>query len=160
MLTVYNGVFTPEENLKLYNSILYGKNFTYGEVDSYDTPPTGMVYDLSCDDQLYGTFYKAVARNWVEVEKLNLQRAYVNLFLPNENPYFHNDGNVITCLFYINPEYDINEGGETQFIIDDNIIGIKAKPARLVVFDGKIVHRATSFRKHPRLTVALKFFPV
>ena len=159
MLTVYNDVFTSEENLKLYNSILYGNKFTYGEVDSYDTPPTGMVFDLSNDDQLYETFYNAVVRNHFVVKNLKLQRAYVNLFLPNENPYFHNDGNVITCLFYINPSYDVNEGGETQFLIEDNIVGIKAKPARLVVFDGKIVHKATSFRNHPRVTVALKFIP-
>ena len=159
MIKVYNGVFTPEENLKLYNSILFGKKFTYGEVDSFDTPPTGMVYDMSEDDNLFDKFYAAVLRNHSEIESLSYQRAYVNLFLPHEDPYFHTDGNVITCLFYINPEYNDNEGGETQFLIEDNIVGIKAKPARLVVFDGNIVHRATSFRSNPRLTVALKFIP-
>ena len=159
MLTVYNNVFTADKNLELYKTLLYKNSFTYGEVDTNDTPPTGMVLNLPLDSVLFKEFYDAVIRNHFAVKNLEVQRAYVNLFLPNENPYFHNDGNVITCLFYITPEYDINEGGETQFMIEDNIVGIKAKPARLVVFDGKIVHRATSFRNHPRITVALKFIP-
>jgi hypothetical protein len=157
MLIVYNDVFTNDKNLELYKTILYNNSFTYGEADRNDTQPTGMVLNLSLDGVLFKEFYDAVTRNHFAVKDLEVQRAYINLFFPNENPYFHNDGNVITCLFYITPEYDIDEGGETQFVIDDNIVGIKAKPARLVVFDGKIVHRATSFRNYPRITVALKF---
>ena len=157
MLIVYNDVFTNDKNLELYKTILYNNSFTYGEADRNDTQPTGMVLNLSLDDVLFKEFYDAVIRNHFAVRDLEVQRAYINLFFPNENPYFHNDGNVITCLFYITPEYNIDEGGETQFLIDDNIVGIKAKPARLVVFDGKIVHRATSFRNYPRITVALKF---
>jgi len=157
MLNVYNDVFTADKNLELYKTILYNNSFVYGEADKPDGLPTGMAFDLPADDVLFWEFYNVVIKNHFAVKDLEVQRAYVNLFFANENPYFHNDGNVITCLFYITPEYDIDEGGETQFLIDDNIVGIKAKPARLVVFDGKIVHRATSFRNYPRITVVLKF---
>ena len=30
-------------------------------------------------------------------------------------------------------------------------------PARLVMFDGKIRHRATSYRNQPRITIAIKY---
>jgi hypothetical protein len=159
MLTVYNDVFTAEQNLELYKTILYNNSFTYGEVDTKGLPPTGMIFNLHKDSGVFRALYDVVLQNDFRLKKLNVHRAYVNLFLPNENPYFHTDGNVITSLFYINPEYDINEGGETQFIINENIVGIQAKPARLVVFDGKLLHRATSFRSNPRITVAIKFIP-
>jgi len=158
MLNVYDSVFTAEENLDLNKRILYVKRFSYGEVDNIDTPPTGMVLELSQTGELFNIFYSKIIEHYDAIKETTFQRCYVNLFLPNENPYFHNDGPVITCLFYINPEYNINEGGETQFLIDDNIVGIKAKPGRLVIFDGKIPHRATSFRSNPRITVALKFY--
>jgi hypothetical protein len=159
MLTVYEDVFTADQNIKLYNTILYNNSFMYGEFDTDETPPNGMILNLQSDSALFKTFYDAVVRKHFAVKNLTMKRAYVNLFSPNEHTYFHADGDVITCLFYITPEHDINEGGETQFIIDDNIVGIRAKPSRLVIFDGNILHRATSFKSNPRITVALKFIP-
>jgi hypothetical protein len=159
MLTVYNNVFTADQNIKLYETILYKNPFMYGEIDTDDTPPNGMILNLQPDSALFKTFYDAVIRTHFAIKNLKVTRAYVNLFLPNEHTYFHADGDVITCLFYITPDHDINEGGETQFIIDDKIVGIQAKPSRLVIFDGNILHRATSFRNNPRITVALKFIP-
>lgn len=159
MLKVYNNVFTYKDNLELYNSLLYKTYYTYGEADVEGKPPTGVTSDILPENPLFKVFYDTVLRNVEEIKNLKLQRVSINLFLVGEKPYYHNDGNVITCLFYISPEYDDDEGGETQFLNDDNIIGIKAKPGRLVVFDGKIVHRATTFRNNPRITVALKFIP-
>ena len=63
----------------------------------------------------------------------------------------------ITFLYYPNWEWELQEGGETQFYIDGNILGVPPVPNRLVVFDGMIQHRATSFRNKHRFTIAIKY---
>ncbi len=50
-------------------------------------------------------------------------------------------------------------GGETQFLIDDEIRGILPFPNRLVYFDANILHKATSYRTGHRFTLALKYIP-
>jgi hypothetical protein len=157
-IDIYDDVMSYEENIKLYNQILYSLEFKYGEVDNEGLPPTGMVYEISLNDPLYDVFHNIVISKNPTIANLKSKRSYINLFFPNEKPYFHIDGNVITCLFYITPKYDINMGGETQFVEEGRgIIGVPSKPARLVIFDGKILHKATSFRSKPRITVALKY---
>ena len=84
---------------------------------------------------------------------------YINCFVPGENPYYHIDGEGLTFLYYPNLDWDVQQGGETQFYIDENIYGIIPKPNRMVVFDGMILHRATSFRNQHRFTVAIKYSP-
>ena len=84
---------------------------------------------------------------------------YINCFAPNENPYFHTDGEGVTFLHYANDRFDLQEGGETQFYVDENIYGVIPIPNRLVMFDGRILHRATSFRNGHRFTVAIKYSP-
>ena len=156
MLEIYDNIMSLADNDKLYHEILYNRNFKYGEMDKLTDPPRGLVMGL--EGPLLDIFHSFVVAQNNSFNFRKIQRAYVNLFLPNENPFFHEDGDVFTNLFYLNPQYDIDEGGETQFFIDDKIIGIQSKPSRLVVFDGRILHRATSFRTKPRITVALKYF--
>jgi hypothetical protein len=158
MIEIFDNCFTEEESYKLYK-ILLSRKYQYGETDNEDTPPTGVVFDIGDSDPLHQLFISKIEEcGSVFNIKFDLCfRSYVNLFLPNERPYFHTDGNVITCLFYFNPKYGIDEGGETQFIIDGDVRGIFPEPGRLVVFDGTILHRATSYRNKPRITVAVKF---
>jgi hypothetical protein len=158
MITVHDDVFSIEQNMMLYDILLYKSKFTYGEWDRQDLPSTGMLCELT-DKQTFDMFYKKLIELYPNLVNKHMHRAYVNLFKPNENPYYHYDGkDMTTYLFYINPEYDVDENGETLFKIGNEIIGVAAKPARLVVFDGMISHRATSFRSKPRITVAIKFF--
>jgi len=63
----------------------------------------------------------------------------------------------MTGLYYINDHWDYQDGGETQFLIDDEIRGIPPIPNRLVCFDSNILHRATTFRDKFRFTLALKY---
>jgi hypothetical protein len=51
----------------------------------------------------------------------------------------------------------VQEGGETQFIVDNEIYGVTPVPNRMVYFDASILHRATSFRNRHRFTVAIKY---
>ena len=53
--------------------------------------------------------------------------------------------------------WGVNDGGETQFLIDDLIQGVLPISNRLVGFDANILHRATPFRDKHRFTLAVKF---
>jgi len=154
-IQIYDNVISLEENNIIYNQLLYKGNYHYGEVDDDDHPPTGMVCSL--DNDTTNKFVSIAKEKNSFTKELSVNRVYANLFSPKENPYFHQDESVITALFYVNPPTSYDEGGETQFIVDDNVFGLLPKPCRLVLFDGKIPHRATSFRTIPRITVAIKF---
>ena len=172
-IKVYDNILSPEENEKYRIVLLHECFFTYGEIDDYDTKPCGLVCDF---DKLYHSDIKLTSvlktitenlldkiyKNEESLKNMKLIRVYLNLFLPNENPSFHIDANepgenAVTCLYYLNPSLDPNEGGETQFLIDEEIKGVISKPGRLTIFDGGLLHRATSFKNHPRLTLAFKF---
>ena len=91
---------------------------------------------------------------------MKLYRMYINCFAPNENPYFHVDGEGYTFLYYCdNEEFDLNEGGETQFLVDNDLMGVLPVPNRMVIFDGTIKHRATTYRSRHRFTIAIKYSP-
>lgn len=156
MILPFDDVMSQEKNDELYKFLLVENKFSYGERDRLGLEPVGL--SLEIDDPDLFNFLSDIAKSKFDrLQNLELQRAYVNLFLPNDRPYFHQDGHVYTCLFYITPQYDIDEGGETQFIVNNIIQGLPSRPGRLVIFDGELWHRATSYRSHPRLSIALKF---
>ena len=145
-----------ESQLKtLYEMLLYKVPYYYGETDSPGQPPQGLVSHLpgTLEQQLIET----AAYYMPDLKDRSLQRSYLNLFRPEDKPYFHTDGPVLTCMFYINEPCDFQDLGETQFYVDDKITGVLPKPGRMIVFDGELIHRATAFRDKPRITVVLKF---
>ena len=129
-------------------------SYTYGEYDTPETPPTGMVHEIEGND-IYKLFYEETKD--LVPKNFNLYRMYINCFAPTECPYFHTDGEGITFLYYPQYTWDIDVGGETQFVIDNEIKGVFPIPNRLVMFDGNILHRATTFRNKHRFTVAIKY---
>jgi len=168
-ITVHDNILTNEETEKYRNILLHNCPFTYGERDNPDTEPTGVVCDFTklmnsgaimspTFNSMLENLLNKIYKNNESLKNMKLYRMYLNLFIPNENPSFHIDGeNTVTCLYYLNPEIDLNEGGETQFLIDEEIKGVISKPGRLAIFDGGLKHRATSFKTKPRLTMAFKF---
>ena len=132
-------------------------SYTYGEVDNQNTPPTGMVHNIPESEKIYSLFESKLSAVPF-IKGMELYRMYVNCFAPSENPYFHTDGeNGITFLYYPNMNWDLQEGGETQFYINDDIYGITPVPNRIVIFSANIKHRATTFRNNHRFTVAVKY---
>jgi len=155
MIDIIDNFITPEKCQEFYNycaSALYH----YGEADTPDNPPTGMISELPFDNKWFKLFDSEISKQC----KLNSPyRAYINLFLPGENPYFHIDGNQedITFLFYPTLEWNLNEGGETKFYINNELRGILPLPNRAIIFSANILHSATSFRNKPRFTLAIKY---
>ena len=152
--------FSKQEHEIINDYCITSSNYVFGEKDDSEngTPPTGFVNEIP-ETHLVYKIINTILRERVEfIRDMKLDRMYVNCFAPGENGYFHDDGNCITFLYYPNEEqYDINEGGETKFLVNGNIQGILPIPNRMVIFDGKIKHSASGLRNHHRFTVAVKY---
>ena len=107
---------------------------------------------------IYKLFASRILKAVPDLKKLNLYRMYINCFAPSENPYFHTDGeDGYTFLYYPQKDWKLDDGGETQFIIDNNLYGILPESNRMIMFHANIPHRATTFRDRYRFTVAIKY---
>jgi hypothetical protein len=133
-------------------------NYRYGEQDTPDYPATGMIHNISGHEFVYKLFSRKIEETFDFLQSLKMYRMYVNCFAPGESSYFHIDHDTgYTLLYYPHFDWSLNDGGETQFYIDENLQGILPVPNRLSIFDASILHRATSFRNRHRFTVAIKY---
>ena len=131
-------------------------DYYWGERDNEQSSPTGMIHEIyDCEDtpvkESNQWIYDLFLENTNHLcPNLKLYRMYINLFAPEENPYFHTDSTDdedITFLYYVpSDDWDIDDGGETQFYHDGEMTGVLPIPNRMVYFDSTILHRATSFR--------------
>lgn len=154
---VSDDVFSPR-NQDLILDYCEDCSYTYGETDDGKNPPTGMVHNIPKNEKVYELFAEQIAISVPETQNMQLYRMYVNCFAPREIPYFHTDGDDgYTFLYYVNESWQPNDGGETQFLMDDSLHGVVPIPNRMVMFDASILHRATSFRDTHRFTVAIKY---
>lgn len=154
MITVIDNFLNISDSNKVIE-YCHNAKYSYGEYDFPGAPVTGMVHDIDETSEIYQLFHHKTRDL---VPQWNLNRMYVNCFAPSENPYFHIDGSHgVTFLYYVLEEWNLEHNGETQFVIDDEIRGIFPLPNRLVYFDAKILHRATTFRTGHRFTLALKY---
>ena len=155
----YKDKFFNEAEHNIINQYCIGASYQYGETDNDGTPCTGLIHNIPETSFVYKLFRKKLSDEYKEVTNdMKLYRMYINCFAPSENPYFHTDGEEgITFLYYPNMNWDLQEGGETQFYINDDIYGITPVPNRIVIFSANIKHRATTFRNNHRFTVAIKY---
>ena len=152
-----DGFFTETEQ-KIIEQYCHDARYIYGEHDNPDSTVTGMTHDIPETEFVYKLIAKTLHDRAEFTRNMNLYRMYVNHFAPSEEANFHNDGEGYTFLYYPHTEeYDLDEGGETQFLLDGNIFGIRAISNRMAVFDGQIPHRATPFRTQHRFTIAIKY---
>jgi hypothetical protein len=153
-IKIIDNLVNKKDQKNIYNEVIKLK-YNYGERDRDDTPPTGEIADLP-NNSVTLNILNSHIKNMMK--KYKLYRSYVNLFKPNENPYFHTDRETgKTVLYFANIEnYNLDEGGETQFFKKE-IKGILPLPGRIIIFDSNILHRATCFRNNIRYTVALKY---
>jgi hypothetical protein len=159
MKRIYNNLTEDSEKIKHFYMEVANLNYHYGEQDSKDTPPTGMVAELPEDTKVFATL-KEIYKNSEHYRHYpRLDRAYVNLFAPRELAFYHTDGDCMTLLYYANPMWHPNQGGETKIMnsVDMDVESVAPVPGRIVIFDGRREHTATPFRDMHRFTVALKF---
>lgn len=151
--------FLDEDHLKSFYDFCIKSPYFYGEKDAPYAPPTGLITPLKQGTFWY-VFFENKSKEKLEI-KQKIYRMYINLFLPGERPYYHIDGtgNDKTLLYYPNPNINLDKGGETKFIIDNEVKGILPITNRAIIFDANIKHCATSFREGPRFTLAIKYTP-
>jgi hypothetical protein len=151
--------------------LMYCKNasYSYGEVDKPQNIGNedfciGMIHQMFpfIENNITDLLTEECKAQFPEIEDYLLTRIYVNCFAPCENPYFHIDSidpdiKSYTCIFYVNDKWNLDDGGETQFYVNNILYGVPPEPNRMVLFDGRIKHRATSFRNRHRFTIALKY---
>lgn len=138
---------------------------------------TGLVHDVYChinkfsinpnickvgeentSIEIFNLFSTTIEEKFPEYKPENVTRLYVNCFAPSENPYFHSDGKTgTTFLYYPNLNWNLDDGGETQFFIDGNLYAVAPIPNRLIYFDANIMHKATTFRDRHRFSIAIKY---
>lgn len=142
---------------EIYKELL-SLDYYYGEVDNFDSPPTGMVSTLNKKSITYKSMLD-ICKKQDSLTGLKLNRAYVNLFSPREYCFFHPDGDATkTFIYYPNLDWDLNEGGETKFVSDNHtLVSILPVSGRIIIFDSHIVHCATSFKDRHRFSVVLKW---
>lgn len=151
--------FLTETEQKVIIEYCLNAKYIFGETDSDEKEQiTGMTHNIPENEFVYKLFAKLINERAEFTHGMKLYRMYVNCFAPSEQANFHTDGEGYTFLYYpMMEEYDLDEGGETQFLLDDNIFGIRAVSNRMAVFDGEIPHRATPFRNNHRFTIAIKY---
>lgn len=132
--------------------------YRWGEADQPGHRPAGMVRDLEPEDHTAQLISLARAQ-WPQLGDRAITRSYINLFMPGEQPGWHRDGAVWTVLAYVTEEREPRLGGGTEFLDTDlkEIRAVLPQPGRMVMFDGELWHRATSYPHRERFTVALKF---
>ena len=133
--------------------------YKYGEKDYEELKfPTGLTSNIDRNSEVWNLVENQIQNKIWIVKHKQIHRMYVNCFAPTENPYFHKDGySGYTLLFYPTIDWNLDEGGETQFIINDEIKGVLPISNRMVAFSADILHKATSFRSKHRFTLAVKY---
>lgn len=153
----YDDNFLSPNDFKNVVNYCHDASYIYGESDDYGLPPTGMISMIESDEWIFNLFKTKLENKCSFLREMDLYRMYINCFAPNELPYFHIDGKGYTFLYYANENWNMQEGGETQFFLDGNVHGVSPIPNRLVMFNGMLQHRATSFRSQHRFTIAIKY---
>ena len=149
--------FLEESDLKSFYNFCLKAPYFYGEKDAPYAPPTGLITPIN-EENFWFEFFKQRCENKFNMQQ-KIYRMYINLFLPNEKPYYHIDGtgNDKTLLFYPNPNFNLDQGGETKFIVNNEIKGVLPIPNRAILFNANIKHCATPFRDKSRFTLAIKY---
>jgi hypothetical protein len=153
-----------QEDIKLFYDTLIKYKFT-DEHDYPDLPTSGAAHHFNEDDLIYKQLLEKTGNLFEELKELKPYAAYVNLFKPKEDTFYHrdeendspNDG--LTVIYYITPDFDLNEGGETLFYNEFSgvLLGVTPKSGRVVEFDSTILHKATPFKTKSRITAVLKY---
>lgn len=161
-VTVLDNFLSKEDHKGIY-SLCRGVSYFVGGGDSKEyNEPSGMWYCLEKNNTVKEFFKSEIRKKFQGFKEYKMVHSGINCFMPKEIPRFHTDGYTgekpFTILYYPNiEEYDINEGGCTEIVYENKIIGIQPKPNRILFIDSRLEHRATSFRSNIRYTVTFRF---
>ena len=118
MLHVYDNKLHPN-NEKRIDELIQKKKYSSGEKDHPALPPTGQTCELSLEVDEDGIPKEEILQlilqdlkgeQFEKLKSLKLRRAYINKFVPEDKPYFHQDSDAMyTVLYYSSLAYkDLN----------------------------------------------------
>lgn len=166
---VFDGLFGAGVRVALHAD-LSKREFTFTNNDSHltefarhlvhTTEPNRWVADpvISAFLVMGRTLMRAL-----ELDSSRVERVYANLGLFGDHHHTHTDGDCWTVLFFANPHWHADWGGELLLYEDDAesmAVAVAPRPGRAVIFDGDLPHRAgvpSKYCPEARLTVAVKF---
>lgn len=100
-------------------------------------------------------------KNLVSIIKTKYVQSLYNKYDPKTPTYFHVDsekGGWTLIYFPDTTEYNYQMGGETQILVDNQIVGVLPLPNRLMAFEGSLNHKGTSFTNdQARYSLAIQF---
>lgn len=164
---VHDGLVPQELIESIYQLLLVG-SFKHSHVAFTDSPYKTQAMDLN--DKKYPQIEKlaSIIHPLIpDVHKYHLDAVYANAYSFADVPMVHQDtqyDNELTVLYYANPVWDVNYGGETVFLDHENGELVKAvlpKPGRILIFQADYFHCGRiPNRLCPgyRYTIAFKLF--
>ena len=161
-LDTLDNFLPPELHRKAY---LYAQNAParWGEYDDDPAKPSGSSVQVAASEPIYQKFEQVARGEFKVLEGFDLVRMYINVFFPSEVPRWHFDVVPIdgldgyTVLYYPHLNWERNQGGCTEFWVEDHVYGSLPLPNRAICFEGSQWHRATVFPDTVRFTFAMKF---
>ena len=157
-------VFSNKDIESFYNTLI--KYEFEDETNHVDDSLPGKLHKFTEDDAIYKSILDKTENIFPQTKDIKPYAAYVNLLQPREETFYHRDDtldsphNSTTVLYYITPDFDLNEGGETLFYNEHGsvLMGLTPKSGRVTIFDGSILYKDTGFKSKPRITVVLKYY--
>ena len=165
---VIDGLFSESEVSRLYSLLLLAKyRFLHVKEDSKSHWISSADYKLMQAEFGVSNFrstpaYTSLVSLITKHENLHLERVYSYLTRYGDADYLHRDffnqDAGISLVYFANPSWENDWGGETLFFDadDDPISAISVKPGRVLIFNGKIPHRAgVPTRACPQVRISL-----
>jgi len=163
-LIVIDDFLSKEDHHKFYELTLK-REWTpaYDERDSPFTSPSGYSSITSFEDgEVQLLLSQCAMHSQLETVIASYYwQSFYNKYDPKTPTYFHHDTEVggWTLIYFPDiSEYHYQMGGETQILVDNQIVGVLPLPNRLMAFDGSKMHKGTSFTNdQPRYSLAIQF---
>ena len=164
IVEIYKDVLTPEEQKYVIEKTLYSDRWAFSQKSDGSKPDNYTFWQLYLDndDFFRVTFFNKIKK--LTGKDYDIERIYANGQTYGLPGAFHRDTkepNGRTFLYYVNPEWKADWGGETIFYTEKTPTIIFPVPNSAVLFDGNIPH----FGKDPsrktnilRVTLAFKLF--
>jgi Rps23 Pro-64 3,4-dihydroxylase Tpa1-like proline 4-hydroxylase len=155
-------VLNPTEFDYVVNKTLNGNEWSFGQ-KSNDTDSSGFSFwqlELT-NDQFFSKHFLGLIERAIG-KKLQVIRIYANGQTHGQPGSVHKDDedpNCWTFIFYANPNWNVEWGGETVFLTESGMMAVTPEPNAGVFFQSNIPHFGRDPSRHYdglRVTVAFK----
>lgn len=130
----------------------------WGAHDYQGLQASGILSDLEdCEDRT--ALIERAQTLCPKLKDLELNRAWISMHMPGEQPPWHRNGAVWTVVFYLTLATEPRLGAGLEFL---DYAGLEtrtvlAQPGRMIVFNGDLMHRQHVYPDRECITAVLSF---